>query len=81
MSGLFNYWVNKTFVFKNGGRTASSVWKYLLLWVTLMFLSGGIVGLLYQLTHLTEVLLKAVTDTILFFFSYLVQKKLIFRNQ
>ncbi len=79
-SGLFNFAINKLLVFKNRSSTVSSAWKYLLLWATRMFLSGSIVGVLYQLTLLPEVLLKAFTDSLLFFFSYFVQKKLIFRS-
>ncbi|MBR4461682.1 MAG: GtrA family protein [Erysipelotrichaceae bacterium] len=79
-SGLFNYVINKTLVFKNRKNDVSSVWKYLMLWATLMFLSGSIVGILYQMTGAPEVLLKAITDTLLFFFSYFIQKKLIFKQ-
>ena len=79
-SGSFNYLINKKLVFRNQNSIVFSAWKYLLWSVTQMFLSGSIVSVLYRLTHLSEVLLKCITDTGLFFCSFLIQKLLVFKK-
>lgn len=77
ISAVINYQVNRQYVFRTrehgGGR-------YVLLCVLLMLSSSLIVSGLCYLTNLPSGLMKAFTDTTLFFISYYVQKKWVFKQ-
>ena len=78
-SGICNFTINKRWVFASRGNAVPEIAKYLVLFITQMALSGIIVALTAPLP-LPLPLLKIATDTGLFFLSYYVQKKVVFRH-
>ena len=81
ISAFYNYLINYKFVFKSRASKAVSLTKYALLAVIQMSLSGGLVSLfVFVLPKASETVVKAVVDTLLFFVSYKIQQKLVFRS-
>ena len=81
ISAIYNYLINYKFVFKSRASKGSSLTKYALLAIIQMCVSAGVVSLIAFLFHLqTTTLVKAIVDTLLFFLSYTVQQKLVFRS-
>ncbi len=80
LSGLVNYIINKNSVFNLKGNTASSVIKYFLLFIFIMITSAiGTSGLTVLLNN--AVLSKIITDIMLFFFNYSIQKNWVFAKK
>ena len=81
ISAIYNYLINYKFVFKSRASKGSSLTKYALLAIIQMCVSAGVVSLVAFLLHLeTTTLVKAIVDTLLFFLSYTIQQKLVFRS-
>jgi putative flippase GtrA len=78
ISSLFNYFVNRKVVFHSKARRSLS--KYFSLVVVQMATSALLVYLLYLLFRQGEVILKIIVDSFLFFVSYYVQKRWIFKK-
>lgn len=81
-SSLFNYKVNRKIVFGKG--TTYSIVKYYLLCVCQMLVSAGIVSLLstaFLAGSFISTVIKAITDTCLFFISFRIQKNWVFKKQ
>lgn len=80
ISAVYNYLVNYKVVFRSRQKVAVSGTKYFLLAVVQMGLSALLVtGGNSLLPFLPEVVVKAVVDTVLFFISYKIQQKYVFR--
>lgn len=79
-SSLFNYWYNKTRVFRDTDRAKASIYKYYGLCIAVMLISAGTVTLLSFLP-VPNALIKALVDTILYFFNYYIQKYYIFKQK
>jgi glycosyltransferase involved in cell wall biosynthesis len=78
LSGTLNFMMNKHFVFQSDRRHGTEAWKYFTLFVCQMTLSWLLVSALSILPlHLT--LIKILVDGSLFFASYQIQKKYIFK--
>ena len=78
ISGTVNFMMNKHFVFESDGRHGTEAWKYFTLFVCQMTSSWLLVYALSILPlHLT--LVKILVDGSLFFISYQIQKKYIFK--
>lgn len=77
ISAIVNYLLNRSFVFKQEG--SHSALKYFGLVGVQILLSATIVFILYTILPIGKsVTLKLTVDSVLFFFSYHVQKKYIF---
>ncbi len=82
ISAMYNYIINYMFVFKSRASKVSSLTKYALLAIIQMCVSAGIVSLIAFLFHLeTTTLVKAIVDMMLFFLSYTIQQKLVFKKK
>ena len=80
-SGIFNFNINRL-IFKSKAKDAvTSGPKYFLIWIIQMALSAGLVSGLVKVTHLSELLVKIVVDTILFFISYKIQQLWVFKKK
>lgn len=78
VSSLFNYLANKMIVFRANG-CRKTVIKYYLLAIAQMLVSAILVKYLFERLDVPgEALVKAAVDTILFFFSYQIQRFWIF---
>ncbi len=79
LSSLFNYYINRNKVFKQGSR--QSFLRYYLLAAFIMLVSAASVHFLYaEWLGRGEVILKVVVDTILFIFGFVAQRAWVFRN-
>lgn len=83
LSSLVNFTCNRTFAFASGGRVLPSMLRYYCLAVPQMLVSAGLVRLLSLVLSDSAVfltsILKLLVDTVLFFASYRIQKKWVFR--
>ena len=79
ISAIVNYYINRELVF--GQRTKNSMLQYFLLVIVQILLSSFLVYLIYLILPIGDsVLLKIGVDCLLFFFSYHVQKNVIFKE-
>ena len=79
-SGIFNFSFNRS-IFKSRSKVQKSGARYLVLWLVQMTLSAYIVKFLTAVTGITPLLVKIVTDTILFFISYKIQQLWVFKPE
>lgn len=81
-SGIFNYCINK-WIFSGKKKTKASVSgpKYLLLWLVQMLLSAELVDIAAKFIPINATVIKIVIDTILFFISYKIQQKWVFKSK
>lgn len=78
-SSLFNYKVNKNFVFENTNNDKSIMVKYFALVIIQLFISAIIVTQVYRFTNIQESIVKTLVDAFLFFISFRIQKFLVFK--
>ncbi|WP_270277243.1 GtrA family protein [Streptococcus infantarius] len=79
-SSLFNFMMNKSFVFQKGDKT--SILKYFMLVIGQISVSALLVTLGNHLFPGVQLsLVKVVVDTVLFMISYKIQKKYIFTKK
>lgn len=79
-SSLYNYFMNKHFVFNNKQKISKSIFRYYLLMVTELVVSTILVIIVYRLTFFSEVISKILVDSVIFFFSFFIQRYLVFRK-
>lgn len=79
VSSLVNFSLNYNVVFKSSGNKAVSLFKYYTLATVQMLLSSG--GTVAGTSVLSPLVAKPLVDLILFFLSYYVQKKIVFKNK
>ena len=74
-----NFVINKNLVFHLKGKARGALGRYILLSVAIMLLSAGGTWLLSQ-TGLSSTLAKLIIDTLLYFVSFRVQERWVFRE-
>lgn len=79
ISGNANFLMNKHWVFKSGSKGPKEAIKYFSLFFTQMIVSGLFVTAFGLIIPLPPTLIKIAVDTGLFFISYNIQKKYIFK--
>jgi glycosyltransferase involved in cell wall biosynthesis len=77
ISSLYNFYINRFFVFSSS-KNSSSFFKYFLLAFLQMTLSGILVTTLTFALPFFEIINKIIVDTSLFFISFLIQRKWVF---
>lgn len=79
-SAVFNYTVNRLFVFSKfkNASVKSSLPRYIILAVIVMFANYGVIGLYYSIIGLSLFLAKVLTEITIFLFSYWSQRKFVF---
>lgn len=81
ISSLFNFNINKIFVFKSHENSNNILIKYYVLCIIKMFLSALLVLFIHNIfDFINETVIKIIIDVILYFISYKVQKKYIFKT-
>ena len=78
LSSVFNYSVNRAFVFRSSGPVASSAWKYALLCIAVIVLSNAGVSLL-SMIGASRGMAKLLCDVVLCIAGYRIQSRFIFR--
>ena len=81
LSSIFNFYVNKNFVFNGEKNTKNTIFKYYSLCISQMILSGILVSLIWNITKISETFIKVIVDTILFLFSYQIQRIWVFKRK
>lgn len=77
LSGVVNYFLNKTVVFKDKDTVKKSMWKYFFLFCCQMILSW--LGVVMLSSFIGSLLMaKLIIDTLLFLSSFSIQKRFIF---
>ncbi len=84
VSSLYNYFINRTVVFKSKTSTGLSMLKYFCLCAVQMLISAVLVTNVLRLLNLdgsfVATVVKCVVDTVLFLISYHIQRKWVFSN-
>lgn len=78
MSATINFIINKYWAFHSNGKTKKEAILFFILFICKMMLSAFFVSLL-TFIKINQLFIKCFVDTLLFFISYLIQKKFIFR--
>lgn len=79
LSSLFNFNMNRTYVFKAKNRKKSII-KYYGLCIMQMLASGILVAWLWGLLGMEETVIKICVDIVLFMISYQIQRRWVFRG-
>lgn len=80
ISSFFNYKINKNTVFKKKSFGKVTFFKYYILCIVQMFISGIIVSTACSILKSPDVIVKIVVDSILFIASYEMQKEWVFKE-
>ncbi|MCI9361678.1 MAG: glycosyl transferase [Hungatella sp.] len=80
ISCTYSFFINKNLVFSNKGESFSIVVKFIILCVAQASFSGILVNGFVCLTAWYEVICKVIVDTALFFVSFQVQNRWVFRD-
>lgn len=81
ISATCNYLINYLVVFRSEENVIAAAVKYALLALFQMMFSAGLVTLFVFILHgSAEVIIKVAVDTVLFFISYKIQQKLVFKK-
>ena len=80
ISGIFNFLVNRTFVFHSGGDILRPLLKYMLLLVLLGVVAYGSIDMLTNQFHWNPYVAKGVVEVMLFVYSFASQRDLVFER-
>ncbi len=81
LSGVFNYVVNRRFVFDDRKSAKKSFPRYLAVFFLIMFLSAGLTSSLHAWFGWSDNLIKIPVDILLFFCSYTLQQRWVFSKE
>lgn len=81
ISSLYNYLVNKNIVFKDNSSIKYSIFKYYLLAFLVLVINSSLLYLFVIIFGFNRYIIKVVIEVALFFFSYFVQNKKIFKKR
>ncbi|HOB26221.1 MAG TPA: GtrA family protein [Bacilli bacterium] len=80
ISSLINFIINKKWAFKSNGKTTKELIYFYILFIAKLLASSLLVWSLSN-TNINHTILKALVDIFLFFISYYIQSKYIFKNK
>jgi len=81
ISGIVNFYINRNYAFISNGSVKVELFSYTLLFIIKMILSSLIVAYLsMKIVNVNETVIKIFVDTILFFGSFYIQDKYIFKE-
>ena len=81
LSGIFNYCMNRKFVFNDDSSARKSFPRYLVVFFLIMILSAALTSGLHLLFGWSENIIKIPVDILLFFLSYSLQQRWVFQSQ
>lgn len=81
ISTIINFVINKYWAFQSKGSTKREAFLFGLLFITKMMLSALFVWIISKFIFINSTIIKLVVDCLLFFFSFIVQKTIIFRKK
>lgn len=77
-SSLYNYYINKTYVFRSGGQDCRTLIRYYLLCVAQMICSAFLTWSICYLASKSEFVVKPIVDVLLFLISFQIQQRWVF---
>lgn len=77
-SSIFNFCLNRSFVFQLKSGTRHAAWKYAVLCVGIISLSNAGTALLENILPMARWIAKGICDTLLYFVSYRLQREWVF---
>lgn len=80
-SSYFNFTMNKNFVFNGEKSIRKTIMKYYSLAAIQMCMSAALVAIIWHLLGGSETVIKIIVDTLLFFISYQIQRRWVFRKE
>lgn len=80
LSSVYNYFINHKIVFCSNEEIKNTIFKYYMLCFAQMISSAFIVNAIAEVSAIPLVGIKVLVDCILFFFSFQIQKHLIFKK-
>lgn len=80
LSGVFNYCMNRKFVFRDDSSAKKSGPRYLAVFFLIMVLSAALTSGLHGLFGFNENIIKIPVDILLFFCSYTLQQRWVFKG-
>ena len=80
-SSYFNFTMNKNFVFNGEKSIRKTITKYYSLAAIQMSMSAALVAAIWHALSGSETAIKIVVDTLLFFISYQIQRRWVFRKE
>ena len=81
ISATCNYNINRKIVFKSIKKVPITLIQYAILAITILIVNTILLNAFVNLLYINEFIAKILTEIILFFFSWFVQKKLIFASR
>ena len=81
ISGTANYTMNKKLVFNNKSKVTKSVALYIILAVIILLFNTTILNVFVNIFKWNAFVSKIIVEIILFVFSWITQKKLIFKEK
>lgn len=81
LSSLYNYYINRSVVFKNDTNCKKTLERYYALCIIQLCSSAQLVWLICRSTHASEMPVKLLVDSLLFVASYYFQKNWVFRKE
>ena len=81
ISTIINFVINKYWAFQSKGSTKREAFLFGLLFITKMMLSALFVWLISKFISINSTIIKLAIDCLLFVFSFIVQKTIIFRKK
>lgn len=79
ISSVYNFILNYKFVFRKG--TRDSIWKYIILAIFQMFVSGYAVTYLAACLALNKTIIKIMVDTFIFIINFIIQREWVFQEK
>ena len=81
ISGTFNYTVNRKYVFKSDNSLYKSLLSYALLAVSILIINTLLLSIFVYKLDINRFIAKIMVEIILFIFSFIIQKKMIFKKR
>lgn len=81
ISSLYNYSINRKVVFQSKEQIRQTIWRYYGLCIIQAACSAALVSAFYLILPISKTLYKAIVDTILFFISYRIQRRFVFKEK
>lgn len=81
ISSIFNFILNKNYVFNSKIKIKNLIFKYYLLCICIMLSSAFFTSIIWSLLKINETVVKIFVDLFLFLMSYSIQKNYIFKRR
>ena len=81
ISSFYNYSVNRMVVFESPEKINRTIWRYYGLCIVQAACSAALVSVFFSFLPLSKTLCKVIVDTVLFFISYRIQRRFVFREK